>query len=94
MRGWWLLRCTTVGSEAEGFSSMAKQRSKRRPIEARSTAIAWAMASIRNDERASFGVMSGHDRKILSLSAFAGDPATHPPGAMTQCPATRHHLCS
>ena len=26
------------------------------------------MASIRNDERTSFGVMSGHDRKTLSLS--------------------------
>ena len=26
------------------------------------------MASICNDERASFGVMSGHDRKTLSLS--------------------------
>ena len=31
------------------------------------------MASICNDERASFGVMSGHDRKTLSLSvALAG----------------------
>ena len=33
-----------------------------------STAMAWAMAIICNDEWASFGVMSGHDRKILSLS--------------------------
>ena len=29
------------------------------------------MASICNDERASSGVMSGHDRKTLSLSALA-----------------------
>ena len=32
------------------------------------------MASICNDERASSGVMSGHDRKTLSLSVRAGQP--------------------
>ena len=30
------------------------------------------MASICNDERASFGVMSGHDRFTLSLSVTRG----------------------
>jgi hypothetical protein len=55
-------------SEVESFSSVSEQRAKRRPIEAQSTAIARAMASICNDERASFGVMSGHDRKTLNLS--------------------------
>jgi hypothetical protein len=38
-----------------------EQRARRRPIEAQSAAIARAMASICNDERASCGVMSGHD---------------------------------
>ena len=38
---------------------------------AQSTAIARAMARICNDERATFGVMSGHDRKTLSLSGGA-----------------------
>ena len=38
------------------------------PALTQSTAIARAMASICNDERARFGVMSGHDRKTLSLS--------------------------
>ena len=33
-----------------------------------STAMARAMASICNDERGSFGVMSGHERKTLRLS--------------------------
>ena len=36
-------------------------------------AIARAMASICNDERASSGVMSGHDGKTLSLSARVVD---------------------
>jgi hypothetical protein len=39
------------------------------PIEAQSAAIARAMASIGNDERASFGPMSGHDRRTLSRRA-------------------------
>ena len=55
-------------SEAESFSSVAEQRARRRLIEAQSAAIAGAMASICNDEQASYGVMSGHDRKTLSLS--------------------------
>ena len=58
-------------SEAESFSSVPEQRARRRPIEAQSAAIARAMARIGNDERASTGVMSGHDRKTLSLSAGA-----------------------
>jgi len=37
---------------------------------AQSTATARAMARICNDERASFGGMSGHDRKTLSLSGL------------------------
>ena len=65
--------------EAESFSSVTEQRVKRRPIWAQCTAIARAMARICKDERASFGVMSGHDRKTLSLSAsqaaFRPDPA-------------------
>ena len=47
---------------------MAEQHEKRCPIEAQSAAIARAMASICNDKRARFGVMSGHDRKTLRLS--------------------------
>ena len=47
---------------------MPEQRARRRLIEAQSAAIARAMASICNDERSPFGVMSGHDRKTLSLS--------------------------
>jgi len=75
------------GSEAESFSSVAEQRARRRPIKAQSTAIAGAMANICNAERASSGVMSGHDRKILSLSAVARrfgvdeSPGFHLPGA-------------
>jgi len=45
-----------------------EQRARKWPIEAQSTAIARAMASICNDERALSGVLSGHDRKTLSLS--------------------------
>jgi len=62
----WVLR--DRDSEAESFSSVAEQRARRRLIEAQSAAIARAMASICNDEQASYGVMSGHDRKTLSLS--------------------------
>jgi len=36
------------------------------------------MARICNDERASFGVMSGHDRKTLSLSVLGGAAAQWP----------------
>src|SRR5207249_3064617 len=60
---WW-----PNGSEAESFSGVPEQRAKKWPIEAQSTAIARAMASICNDERTLFGVMSGHDRKTHSLS--------------------------
>jgi hypothetical protein len=63
-------------SEAESFSSVPEQRARRRPIEAQSAAIARAMASIGNDERASSGVMSGHDRKTLSLSGLAERPVS------------------
>jgi len=45
---------------------VTEQRVKRRPVQAQSTAIARAVARICNNERASFGVMSGHDRKTLS----------------------------
>ena len=44
---------------------MPERRAKRWPIQAQSAAIAWAMASICNDDRAAFGGMSGHDRKTL-----------------------------
>ena len=47
---------------------MTERRAKGWPIEAQSAVIARAMASICNDERAAFGVMSGHDRKTLRLS--------------------------
>jgi drug/metabolite transporter (DMT)-like permease len=39
-------------------------------MKAQSAAMARAMASICNDERASLGVMSGHERKTLRLSAL------------------------
>ena len=49
--------------------------------------MARAMASICNDERASYGVMSGHDRKILSLSdGGSRDPALEPVGARDVLP--------
>ena len=47
-------------SEPESFSDVAERRVQRRPIEAQSTAIARAMASICNDERVALGVTSGH----------------------------------
>jgi hypothetical protein len=50
-----------VASEVERFSSVSEQRARRRPILGQSIAIAQAMASISNDERALSGVMSGHD---------------------------------
>jgi hypothetical protein len=48
-------------SEGESFSSVPEQRARSRLIEAQSTAIARAMASICNDEQVASGVMSGHD---------------------------------
>jgi hypothetical protein len=66
LRSWMPL---AQASEAESFSSVPEQHVKRRLIQAQSTAIARAMASICNDEQGSFGVMSGHDRNTLSLSA-------------------------
>ncbi len=48
-----------------------EQRTKTRPIKAQSTAIAQAMARICNAERVRFGVVSGHERKTLSLSDAA-----------------------
>jgi len=47
---------------------VTERRAQSRPIEAQSAAIARAMASICNDERAALGVASGHERKTLSLS--------------------------
>ena len=47
---------------------MFEQRPKTCPIQAQSTPIATAMGSICNDKRVRFGVVSGHDRKTLSLS--------------------------
>jgi glycogen debranching enzyme len=55
-------------SAPESFSGVPEQRAKSRPIQAQSTAMARTMASICNDERVAFGVMSGHDRKTLRLS--------------------------
>ena len=55
-------------SEAESFSGVSEQRTKTCPIKAQSTAIARAMARICNAERVRFGVVSGHERKTLSLS--------------------------
>jgi hypothetical protein len=62
---------TASSSEAESSSGVSEQRARRRPIEAQSAAIARAMASICNDELAPSGLMSGHDRKTLSLSGRA-----------------------
>ena len=64
-------RAARRASEAECLSGMSEQCARRRPIEAQSAAIARAMASICNDERASSGLMSGHDSKALSLSDVA-----------------------
>jgi hypothetical protein len=61
----------SVGSEAESLLGVSEQRPKTRPIKAQSTAIACAMARICNAERVRFGVVSGHERKTLSLSAPA-----------------------
>ena len=47
---------------------MSEQRAIRRLIEAQSAAIARAKACICNEEQVCYGVMSGHDRKTLSLS--------------------------
>ena len=55
-------------SEAESFSGVPEQRTETCPIKAQSTAIAWAMARICNAERLRFGMVSGHERKTLSLS--------------------------
>ena len=49
-----------------------------------STAIARAMASICNDEWVRFGVVSGHDRKTLSLSVQRGLSAAAGIGALVQ----------
>jgi hypothetical protein len=59
---------TIEASEAESFSGVPEQRARKWPIKAQSAAIARAMASICNDERALLGVMSGHDRNTLRLS--------------------------
>ncbi len=58
-------------SEAESFSGVSEQRPQTCLIKAQSTAIARAMASICNAERVRLGVVSGHERKTLSLSAQA-----------------------
>ena len=60
-----------AGSEPERPSGVPEQRARKLPIEAQSTAIARAMASICNDERGLSGVMSGHARRPLRLSARA-----------------------
>jgi hypothetical protein len=51
------------------------QRVARLSLEAQSADMARAMASIRNDEQAARGVMSGHDRKTLPLNAPRSSPA-------------------
>jgi hypothetical protein len=51
---------------------VSEQRAKKRLTWAQSADIARATASICNNEQALFGVMSGHDRKILSLSGESG----------------------
>jgi hypothetical protein len=50
--------------------SVSGQRANKRLISAQSADTARATASICNNEQVFFGVMSGHDQKILSLSAF------------------------
>ena len=63
---------------------MSEQRAKKRLLWAQSADIARAMASICNNERALFGVMSGNDRKILSLSReMRHDLAQQPVEALT-----------
>ena len=63
-------------SEPVISSGVTEQRPKRRAIQAQSAAIARAMASICNDERASFGVVSGHVGTNHRLSGYAGASAT------------------
>jgi hypothetical protein len=60
-------RLFSAGSEAESFSDMDEQCARKWSIKAQSAAIARAMASICNAERALSGVMSAHERKTLSL---------------------------
>jgi len=57
-----------MGSEAESFSSVTEQRVKGRPIQAQSAVIARAMARICNDDRTTFCVIGGHERKTLRLT--------------------------
>ena len=71
-------------SEAESFSGVPEQRSKTCPIKAQSTAIARAMARICNAERVRFGVVSGHERKTLSLLLHRHHPARTVPTSPTQ----------
>ena len=71
-------------SEAESFSGVPEQRSKTCPIKAQSTAIARAMARICNAERVHFGVVSGHERKTLSLLWHRHHPARTVPTSPTQ----------
>ena len=56
-------------SEAGSFSGVTEQRPQECPIKAQSTAMARAMARICNAERVLLGLVSGHERKTLSLSA-------------------------
>src|SRR3990167_10980459 len=67
-------------SEAESFSGVSERRATTCPIKAQSTAIARAMARICNAEWVRFGVVSGHERKTLSLSAHRTSAQVQPTG--------------
>ena len=54
-----------------GMPCVSEQRANKRLIWAQSADIARAVASICHHEQALFGVMSGHGKKILSLSVVA-----------------------
>ena len=57
-------------SEFVNISAVSGGRVKSTSIEAQSTAIAQAMASICNKERGRFGVQGGHGRNVHKLSAL------------------------
>ena len=61
----------TTSAVPERFSGLPERRAKRRSIQAQSAATARPMARICNDEWASFGVMSGHQRKTLRRSVLS-----------------------
>ena len=60
------------GSQPESISGVPEQRGERRLDYAQMPAIARAVAGICNDERASFGVVSGRERQTFTLKESGG----------------------